>query len=202
MLSVSLDKLKEEIYNNNSYISTDLIYWQENSGLNIDTLLNNIYKLSCIGKKLKTYPKTKTFFTPYNDNTQIIRVYLTDTYIVFELNPDPNNYDKWFHIIEHHNPNDKNSPNFYKIKIPNNSTEEFITMLTKVSGMLVDTVEQYLLDIVNNTTSVMDVIAHIRIIENDVNVEKIENDATETLSIKPINNILSLFRFKNKVKFT
>lgn len=166
-LPMHLEELRMSLYNPDilSIDPTKLVPWTKSMASNIDPFLENIYKLSCIGKRLEHYAGSDSFFKAYNDTNQVVRAYIKETYVVLELNPNPKDNNKWTHIVEHHSPNNKKGKNFYTFNVPYNINQELIDKLTDISSMIVDTVEQYLLDIINDKKTVMDTLYKIRILD-------------------------------------
>lgn len=144
----------------------------------IEELLDQTYRLTKLYKALDGQNTNfDKHIQPFNDTNQPLRCYISDTYIVVEINTNSKKAGgNWTHIIEHHSADvkfeDRNRINL-KI-IPGLCDDEFLTKISEAVEWVIETIEQQLFDIVNNTQTKFNVIKEIRVgtVESLDNKEK------------------------------
>lgn len=108
---LSMDIMREMIYSKDSDLnSMELKDYDGEITPIIESMLDNMYKLTVLSDTMKKFPDSKNLshVQPYHDTTQHFRCYLSDSYIVVEVSPEPERSSgTWKHIIENHGADEK-----------------------------------------------------------------------------------------------
>lgn len=165
---ITMDAMRDAIYNGGEIMSLTPKQFNGEKTQIIDNMLEAMNKLTKLYKVMSKYDGAKVLshIQPYFKDDQQFRCYLSDSYIVVEVNHQPKNYNsgKWVHIIENHGADvSKGNERWYDFKIIPGFSDEHLIKITEGIETVVETVEKYVYDLMNETQTVFEKIKMIRI---------------------------------------
>ncbi len=166
---ITIEIMKDLIYNGKHIMTLKPTQWQGTPNNIIDDLLEEMFKLTRLYVAMTKYDSTKVkaIIQPFFDETQPIRCYLSETYITVEANVEiskPNSkYSKWIPLIINHAAHEKDTPRYYNFEIIPGFSDENLITIRKCIALVVETTEQYVFDLMNNSITTFEKIKKIRI---------------------------------------
>lgn len=171
LLKNTLNESYKDIMRNSIYNDGDSVYsspqpYKGEITPAIEDLLESLYKLTKLFKAMLNFNSFKalSYVQPYFEKSQHLRCYLSKSYIVVEVNDNPTNFNSnWSHIIEKHNADVKSNNKASMLSIIPNLPDEVIEKINIGIHAVIETVEQYIFDKMNNNSTVFEKIKMIRI---------------------------------------
>lgn len=161
------DSMRDLIYNDTGLLNCSPQPYKGEITPAIEDLLESLYKLTKLFKAMlnfNSFEALLSYVQPYFEKSQHLRCYLSKSYIVVEVNDNPTNFNSnWSHVIEKHNADVKSNNKASMLSIIPNLPDEIIEKINIGIHAVIETVEQYIFDKMNNNTTVFEKIKMIRI---------------------------------------
>ena len=165
--NISMEMFRDLIYNVKDPFKRELIKWDKVTYRKVfEELLDEMFKLTRIAEAYKSYDSDYkiSYVQPEFNKHQQLRCYVSDSYIVVEVNPAPTKTSgDWMHIIENHGANEKGKSRYEYIKIMQDLSKDVWKLVLEGVRMCVKTLETHLFGLVNNQPPTYEKMKLIRI---------------------------------------